>query len=108
MLGLGVGNAAIYYLNRRELSVRDVLAASHVITIGAAIITLAGVAIVAAIDEGGFLGTGVSPWLLVAAGPALLYWNLMRLTLQAQSRFVDLGIVDRAPSSRSCSSPSPA
>jgi O-antigen/teichoic acid export membrane protein len=99
VLGLGIGNAAIYYLNRREMTIRDVLAASHVITIFAAVVTLVIAAVVAAVDEGGFLGTGVSPWLLAVAGPALLYWNLMRLTLQAQSRFVDLGIVTVAQQS---------
>jgi O-antigen/teichoic acid export membrane protein len=99
VLGLGIGNAAIYYLNRREMTIRDVLAASHVITAFAAVVTLVIAAIVAAVDEGGFLGTGVSPWLLAVAGPALLYWNLMRLTLQAQSRFIDLGIVTVAQQS---------
>lgn len=93
VLGVGAGNAAIYYLNRRELTVREVLAASHVVTLAAGVITLVIAAIIAAVDEGGFMGTGVSPWLLAAAGPALMYWNLMRLTLQAQSRFVDLGLV---------------
>jgi O-antigen/teichoic acid export membrane protein len=99
VLGLGAGNATIYYLNRRELSMRDVVAASHVVTLGAAVVTLAVAAIIATLDEGGIAGTGVSPWLLAAAGPALMYWNLMRLTLQAESRFVDLAIVTVAQQS---------
>jgi O-antigen/teichoic acid export membrane protein len=38
------------------------------------------------------LGGGISVWLLVAVIPALMYVTLMRLVLQALSRFVDLGV----------------
>lgn len=104
LLGLGIGNAAIYYLNRRELTTRDVVAAAHTVTISAAAVTLLFVATVipildalveADLSEFGLsheTGIGVSAWLLVAAVPALLYWNLMRFVLQAESRFVDLGV----------------
>jgi O-antigen/teichoic acid export membrane protein len=37
-------------------------------------------------------GAGISPWLLVAAVPALLYNSLLRLLLQALSRFLDMGV----------------
>jgi O-antigen/teichoic acid export membrane protein len=92
LLGLGAGNAAIYFINRGEATVRDVLSAAHVVVMGAAVITAAVIAVIAPWSSDGLFGAGVSPWLLVAAVPALLYWNLMRLILQAESRFVALGI----------------
>jgi len=92
LLGLGVGNAAIYYVNKRELSVRDVVSAMHVMTLFALAVTSAAIAIMIPFVDDDLFGGGVSPWLLIAAVPALLYWNLMRLALQAESRFVALGV----------------
>ncbi len=92
VLGLGVGNAAIYYLNRRELALRDVVSALHVVTIGALALTAIVVAAIAPWAGDDVFGEEVAPWLLIAAVPALLYMNLLRLLLQAQSRFVDLGV----------------
>ena len=46
LLGLGIGNAAIYYLNKRELTLRDALTAAHTITLAATLITAVIVAIV--------------------------------------------------------------
>ncbi len=92
VLGLGVGNAAIYYLNRREMALRDVVSALHVVTLGALAITAVVVAAIAPWAGDDVFGAGVAPWLLIAAVPGLLYMNLLRLLLQAQSRFVDLGV----------------
>jgi O-antigen/teichoic acid export membrane protein len=106
LLGMGIGNAALYYLNKRELGVRDVLGAVHAVVLGAVAITAALVAVIAPIDanfgsigghEIGFtgesiFGAGISPWLLVAAVPLLMYMSLLKLLLQALNRFIDLGI----------------
>jgi O-antigen/teichoic acid export membrane protein len=104
VLGLGIGNAAIYYLNKREISLRDALGAMHFIVLAALPVTALVVAVVAPLDiewivfgetlriSGETIFGPVSPWLLVLAVPVLLYMNLLRLTLQALSRFVDLGI----------------
>jgi len=107
LLGFGIGNAAIYFLNKREIALRDVLGAAHVLVAASVGVTAAAVALIAPVDanvgsigghEFGFtgetiFGAGISPWLLVAAVPVLLYLNLLKLVLQALSRFVDLGIV---------------
>jgi O-antigen/teichoic acid export membrane protein len=90
LLGLGLGNAAIYFINRRELSLREVVAAAHVVTTLALVATAVAMAVIAPWAGDDLFGAGIPPWLLIAAVPALLYWNLMRLVLQAQSRFVDL------------------
>ncbi len=92
LLGFGVGNAAIYYINKRELTVRDVIGAAHNVTLFATLATALLVAAIVPWVEDDALGVGVSPWMLIAAVPALLYWNLMRFVLQAESRFVDLGV----------------
>jgi O-antigen/teichoic acid export membrane protein len=92
LLGLGVGNAAIYYVNRRELAVRDAVSAMHVMALASLAVTAAAVAVMTPLVDDDLFGAGVSPWLLVAAVPALLYWNLMRLALQAESRFLALGV----------------
>jgi O-antigen/teichoic acid export membrane protein len=103
LFGLGIGNAAIYYINKREVSVRGAVSAAHVITAASALFTATIIGILSAVAVAPIFGIpdawfndpldiGVSQWLLVAAVPALLYWNLMRLILQAESRFVDLGI----------------
>ncbi len=92
LLGLGVGNAAIYYVNKRELAIRDVVSAMHLVTVFALAVTAVAVAVVTPFVDDGLFGGGVSPWLLAAGVPAMLYWNLMRLALQAESRFVALGV----------------
>ncbi len=91
VLGLGFGNAVVYYINRRELTVRDVVSAAYVVTAGAATVT--AIAVVAIVPWAGdeVLGAGVSAWLLVAAVPALVYSAAMRIVLQAQSRFIEMG-----------------
>jgi O-antigen/teichoic acid export membrane protein len=91
VLGLGVGNAAIYYINRLQLTVRDVVSAVHVVAIAAIVPTALVVALTLPwADE--LLGERINPWLFVPAVPLLLYANLLRLVLQALSRFVALGI----------------
>jgi O-antigen/teichoic acid export membrane protein len=113
LLGLGVGNAAIYYLNKREMQLRDVLGAMHVVVLASAAITAGVVALLAPVDanfvtigghEFGFtgesiFGAGISPWLLVVAVPVLTYMSFLKLLLQAMSRFVDLGIATIAQQS---------
>lgn len=92
ILGLGFGNAAIYYLNKRLLGVREIVAAAHVITIGSFAVT--AVALLAIVPWAGsdVLGDGVSAWLLIAAVPALMYAGTLRAVLQATSRFLAMGV----------------
>jgi O-antigen/teichoic acid export membrane protein len=92
VLGLGIGNAAIYYINKGQLTLRDALGAIHTITLAAAAVSLAAAAIITPIAADDAFGGGLSPWLLVAAVPLLLYMNLLRLLLQALNRFIDLGV----------------
>lgn len=92
ILGLGVGNAAIYFLNKRDIALRDVVSAMHVVVIGAFVVTAAVVAAIAPWAGDEVFGAKVAPWLLVVAVPVILYLNFLRLTLQAMSRFIDLGI----------------
>jgi O-antigen/teichoic acid export membrane protein len=106
LLGMGIGNAAIYYLNKREIALRDVLGAVHVVVVAAVAITAIAVALITPIDASlgsirghelhftgeDIFGAGISPWLLVLAVPVLLYMSLLKLLLQALSRFVDLGV----------------
>lgn len=92
VLGLGAGNAAIYYLNKRELALRDIVTAMHVLVLAAAAITAAIVAAIAPLWGDRIFGDDVPPWLLVLAVPALLQMNFMRLALQALGRFGDLGL----------------
>jgi O-antigen/teichoic acid export membrane protein len=92
LLGLGVGNAAIYYLNKRELALRDVVAAAHVVAAWSLAPTAAAVIVARPVWGGDVFGAGIEPWLLAAAVPVLLYMNLLRLVLQALGRFGDLGV----------------
>jgi O-antigen/teichoic acid export membrane protein len=92
ILGLGIGNAAIYYINKSQLAVREALGAIHGITIASIAVAAVAAAIIVAIDAEDAFGGGISPWLLAAAIPLLLYMNLLRLLLQALSRFIDLGV----------------
>jgi O-antigen/teichoic acid export membrane protein len=91
VLGLGIGNAAIYYINRRELPLRDAVSAVHVVAIAAIVPTAVAVALTLPWADD-LLGGRVNPWLFVPAVPLLLYANLLKLLLQALSRFVDLGM----------------
>jgi O-antigen/teichoic acid export membrane protein len=92
VLGLGIGNAAIYYINKSQLAVREALSAIHVVTLAAVALSAAAAGAVLLADAADAFGGGLSPWLLVAAVPVLLYMNLLRLLLQALNRFVDLGV----------------
>jgi len=91
ILGAGFGSAAIYYINKQTLSVREVVSAAHAVTLGAAALTLAAVAVVVASAGGGVMGGGISAWILVAAIPTLIYAAALRVVLQASSRFVEMG-----------------
>ncbi len=92
VLGLGIGNAAIYYINKQQLDVRAALASVHTVVLGAACVAALIVAAVAPWAGDEVFGAAISPWLLIAAVPVLLYAGLLRLLLQALSRFLDLGI----------------
>ena len=92
LLGLGAGNAAVYYINKGALTARDVVGAVHVLTLASVAVT--AVAVLAIVTWAGtdVLGGGVTAWLLVAAVPALIYWATLCVVLQAMSRFVEMGI----------------
>ena len=106
LLGMGIGNAAIYYLNKRLITLREIMGAVHTIVIASLVVTAVIVAVIVQIDanfvtvggyEVGFtgesiFGAGISPWLLVLAVPVLLYMGLLNLVLQGLSRFGDLGV----------------
>lgn len=92
VLGLGIGNAAVYYINKRELPLRDALATVHAVTLAAVAVTAVAVAAIAPWAGDDLLGGRISPWWLIAGVPALLYMSLLRLLLQALGRFVDLGV----------------
>jgi O-antigen/teichoic acid export membrane protein len=96
VLGAGFGNAAIYFINKRELSVRQVVSAAHVVTLAALAVTALAVGAVAAADAD-LLRGGVPAWLLVPAVPVLIYAAALRVVLQAESRFVEMGVVTIAP-----------
>lgn len=91
LLGLGFGNAAIYFLNKAELSVRQIVSAVHVVTLGSAAVTAAAVAVIAPLAGADLLGGSLPVGLLVAAVPALIWPSALTHMLQAQSRFVAMG-----------------
>jgi O-antigen/teichoic acid export membrane protein len=90
LLGLGVGNATIYYMNKGEFTLKDLVSAAHVMVVFALTVTAIIVSAIAPWAAGDI--SGVSPWLLILAVPVLLHWNLMRMILQGQSRFLALGV----------------
>ena len=92
VLGIGFGNAALYFINKRELALREIMSAAHVVTIGSFIITAALVAGIAPWAGDRVLGDNVSPWLLIAAVPVIVYAAALRILLQALSRFVAMGV----------------
>ena len=92
VLGIGFGNAALYFINKRELALREIMSAAHVVTIGSFVITAALVATIAPWAGDRVLGDNVSPWLLIAAVPVIVYAAALRILLQALSRFVAMGV----------------
>ena len=92
LLGLGAGNAAIYYINKGALTARDVVSALHVLTLLSLAITAAAVLVMVPWAGAEVLGEGVPAWLLIAAVPMLIYSATLRIVLQAMSRFVEMGI----------------
>jgi len=92
LLGLGFGNAAVYFLNKRELPLRQIVSALHVVVGLSAIVTALAVAAVVPWAGAGVLGEGLPAWLLIAAVPALIWSSALTVTLQAQSRFAEMGV----------------
>ncbi len=92
VLGIGFGNAAVYFINKRELALTDVVSAAHVVTLGSLAITAAAVAAIAPWAGDRILGEHVSPWLLIGAVPVLIYASALRVLLQALSRFAAMGV----------------
>ena len=92
VLGIGFGNAAVYFINKRELALTDVVSAAHVVTLGSLAITAVAVAAIAPWAGDRILGEHVSPWLLIAAVPMLTYASALRVLLQALSRFAAMGV----------------
>jgi O-antigen/teichoic acid export membrane protein len=93
LLGLGFGSAALYFLNKRELSLRQVVSAIHVATLASPIVTATAVALVVPWGGADLLGRGLSAWLLVPAVPVLIWVAALTVTLQAQRRFWEMGLV---------------
>ncbi len=91
VLGIGFGNAALYFINKRELALRDVMSAAHVVALGALAITAGIVGAIAPWAGDSVLGEHISPWLLIVAVPMLIYASALRVLLQALSRFVAMG-----------------
>jgi O-antigen/teichoic acid export membrane protein len=92
VLGIGFGNAAVYFINKRELALRDVVGAAHVVTLASLAIMAAAVGAIAPWAGDRVLGEHISPWLLIAAVPMLIYASALRVLLQALSRFVEMGV----------------
>jgi O-antigen/teichoic acid export membrane protein len=92
VFGLGVGNAAIYYLNKRELTLRQALSAAHSVVLLSMVATALVVAVLSPFFEEELFGDDVSSWLLIAAVPVILYLQLLRLLFQGLNRFIDLGV----------------
>jgi O-antigen/teichoic acid export membrane protein len=92
VLGLGFGNAAIYYLGKGRLPLRDVVSAAHVVVLMATAVSAIAVAALVPWTGADVLGEGVPAWLLILAVPLLLYAALLRSVLQALSRFVEMGL----------------
>lgn len=91
VLGLGLGNAAVYFINKRQMRPHDVVGATHVVVIAAAALVTLALAVVVPVAGRDVLGAGVSPWLLAAAVPVLIYATILRVVLQAESRFIEMG-----------------
>jgi O-antigen/teichoic acid export membrane protein len=92
VLGVGFGNAALYFINKRELALQEIMSAAHVVTIGSLAVTAALVATIAPWAGASVLGERVSPWLLIAAVPVIVYAAALRILLQALSRFAAMGV----------------
>ncbi|MBF6601082.1 MAG: polysaccharide biosynthesis C-terminal domain-containing protein [Dehalococcoidia bacterium] len=92
VLGLGMGSAAIYFINRRELAVRDVVSAAQVSVLWSIAVTGVLVAVVAPLAGSGAIGGGVPVWLFLFAVPALVESAVLRLILQGMSRFAEMGM----------------
>ncbi len=93
LLGFGFGSAALYFLNKRELSLRQLVSAIHVVVLASPVVTAIGVALVVPFGGADLLGGGLSAWLLVPAVPALIWVAALSVTLQAQRRFWEMGLV---------------
>lgn len=92
LLGLGFGNAALYHLNKRELTARQIVSAVHVVALAALAVTAAGVAALTPVAGADVLGDELPAWLLIAAVPVVIWASALRVVLQAQSRFLAMGI----------------
>ena len=91
VLALGLGNASIYYLNKRALPVRSVVSAAHVATVWSLVVAGLAILLIEPWTGDTIFGGDVPDYFFIIAVPVLVYSTLLKLVLQAMSRFVELG-----------------
>jgi stage V sporulation protein B len=93
ILGLGIGNAAVYMLGRRIFTLRQVVTAGQVMVIlaalAAAVLAGAGVPVVGdALRQ-----RDVPAWAFLLAVPAMMDYRFLGFVLQGTGRFVAMSLV---------------
>jgi len=92
VLGVGIANAAVYFVSKGELAARDAIAATHAVALAAVGVTAAVAVAFALASVDGVLANHGAIWLLPAATAALIEGAALRAVLQSQRRFVASGI----------------
>ncbi len=93
VIGLGAGNASIYFLGKRAFTLRQVVTAGQAMVAVAAIVTVALVAIGDPLVGDELRERGVPPWAFLLAVPALMDYRLLSFVLQGAGRFVAMSLI---------------
>jgi len=93
VLGLGMNVAAIYHIAKRTFALRDVLSNSQSVVLGSLVVS--GVLVgLAALTFGDRLEREEVPyWLLAAAVPLFVDFNILTAILQGSNRFLAMNLV---------------
>lgn len=96
LLHLGIGGAAFYFVARRELSERQAMEAGLSISLFAALVSSAGVAVTALLFEQQLEGRDMPYGLAILTIPAVIQIRLVDGLLRAQGRFGAVNAVEVA------------
>jgi O-antigen/teichoic acid export membrane protein len=93
-LSLGIATAVVYYVARRDITPRRAMEDGLTVTVGATVLTAAGVLVVCAFFHDDLAAKDLPYWLALIAVPAVIQFRVVEGVLRAQGRFGAMNLLE--------------